>query len=70
MRRTVAESWAAAAPNSEIINIYGPTEATVAFSAYRYTPGQIEPPAIVSLGEPFPEQRMALFTQHGEPIEG
>jgi amino acid adenylation domain-containing protein len=58
----VAESWATAAPNSEVWNIYGPTEATVAFSARRYTPGQVPPPAVVSLGEPFPEQRMELFT--------
>ncbi len=62
----VAESWATAAPNSEIFNIYGPTEATVAFSASRYTPGQPDPPAIVSLGESFPEQRMGLFDENNE----
>ena len=60
----VAENWAAAAPNSKIFNIYGPTEATVAFSASRYIPGQNNPPAIVSLGEPFPEQRMGLFDEN------
>lgn len=65
---TVAESWAAAAPASQIINIYGPTEATVAFSAYRYAPGQAQPPAVVSLGEPFPEQHMELFTDEGESV--
>src|SRR5579884_2311147 len=67
---TVAESWAAAAPRSEITNIYGPTEATVAFSAFRYIPGQASPPAVVSLGEPFPEQHMGLFTADGERGEG
>ncbi|WP_426266377.1 amino acid adenylation domain-containing protein [Sphingomonas sp. LHG3443-2] len=65
----VAESWAAAAPSSAILNIYGPTEATVAFSAFRYTSGQAEPPPVVSLGEPFPEQRMGLFSDAGEPVE-
>ena len=59
----VAENWATAAPNSKIFNIYGPTEATVAFSALCYVPGQYDPPAIVSLGEPFPEQRMGLFDE-------
>jgi non-ribosomal peptide synthetase component F len=66
---TVAESWAAAAPNSKIINIYGPTEATVAFSACHYVPGQAQPPAVVSLGEPFPEQHMGLFTEEGEWVD-
>ena len=65
----VAEAWAEAAPNSEIINIYGPTEATVAFSAYRYAAGQADPPAVVSLGEPFPEQHMALFSDDGRRTE-
>jgi amino acid adenylation domain-containing protein len=65
----VAESWAAAAPNSEVFNIYGPTEATVAFSAFRYSPGNAQPPAVVSLGEAFPEQHMSLFTAEGELAE-
>ena len=65
----VAENWAAAAPNSEIINIYGPTEATVAFSACRYMPGQAQPPAVVSLGEAFPEQHMGLFSEAGESVQ-
>jgi amino acid adenylation domain-containing protein len=59
----VAESWAAAAPNSAILNIYGPTEATIAFTAYRYEPGQAEPPAVVSLGEPYPGQEVGLFDE-------
>jgi amino acid adenylation domain-containing protein len=65
----VAESWAQAAPNSEILNIYGPTEATVAFSAYRYIAGKTDPPAVVPLGEPFPEQRMGLFTEECKRVE-
>jgi len=63
----VAEAWGAAAPNSDIINLYGPTEATVAVGGYRYGPGQANPPAVVSLGHPFPEQAMALFDSAGQP---
>ena len=63
---TVAEAWAEAAPNSHITNIYGPTEATVAFSAFQYVPGRKDPPAVVPLGEPFPGQHMALFSETGE----
>lgn len=65
----VAEAWAAAAPNSAIINLYGPTEATVAVSAFRYSPGQADPPAVVPLGHPFPEQTMTLFDSAGQPAE-
>lgn len=67
---SVAEAWAAAAPNSQVFNIYGPTEATVAFSSYRYLPGEAAPPAIVSLGKPFPEQRMGLFDEGGDRADG
>lgn len=58
---SVAEAWAAAAPNSQIWNLYGPTEATVAFTSFRYLPGQIEPPAVVELGEPYQGQEIGLF---------
>lgn len=65
----VAEAWAAAAPNSAIINLYGPTEATVAVGGFRYRAGQREPPAVVPLGNPFPEQVMALFDSLGHVSE-
>jgi len=65
----VAETWATAAPNSAVINIYGPTEATVAFSAFRYRAGQAAPPSVVSLGYPFPEQIIALFDDLGRPAD-
>ena len=62
---TVAEAWAAAAPNSAIFNIYGPTEATVAFSAFRYESGRLPPLDVVPLGLPLPDQHMGLFTPEG-----
>lgn len=65
----VVEAWAGAAPNSAVINIYGPTEATVAFSAFHYQPGQANPPSVVSLGHAFPEQHMELFSPEGERSE-
>ncbi len=36
--RTLAESWQAAAPGSVLENLYGPTELTIACSAYRWDP--------------------------------
>jgi amino acid adenylation domain-containing protein len=48
--------WAKAAPNSIIENIYGPTELTIACTAYRWdsinSPAQCEQ-GIVPVGEPF-----------------
>ena len=61
---TVAKTWAAAAPNSSIINIYGPTEATVAFSAFKCVDWSKIPP-VVPLGFPLPEQEMGLFSPEG-----
>lgn len=65
----VAEAWADAAPNSAVINLYGPTEATVAVGGLRYRPGQKDPPAVVGLGHPFPEQVMALFDAEDGPAK-
>jgi amino acid adenylation domain-containing protein len=48
----LANSWAAAAPNSIVENLYGPTEATIACTAHRWQPGS-EPAAngFVPIGE-------------------
>ncbi len=36
--REIAQMWASAAPNSLIENLYGPTEVTIACTAYRWNP--------------------------------
>jgi amino acid adenylation domain-containing protein len=51
----LAADWAAAAPNSIVENIYGPTELTIACTAYRLngeTPAECESD-LVPIGEPF-----------------
>jgi len=52
----VARDWSAAAPNSIVENIYGPTELTIACTAYRWN-NQTSPVdcehGIVPIGEPF-----------------
>ena len=52
----VAKEWGEAAPNSVIENIYGPTELTIACTAYRWdrkeSPGDCEM-GLVPIGEPF-----------------
>jgi non-ribosomal peptide synthetase component F len=52
----LVRQWALAAPNSVIENIYGPTELTIACTAYRWndtkSPGQCEQ-GLVPIGHPF-----------------
>lgn len=51
----VAEAWAAAAPHSILENLYGPTEVTVACTAYRWNsarPSSEFPLGIVPIGHP------------------
>lgn len=38
LTRATAETWQAAAPNSIVENLYGPTELTIACSSYRWDP--------------------------------
>ncbi len=55
----VAEAWAAAAPNSLVENIYGPTELTLACTTYRIGERLRDEAAneVVPIGEPFPAMR-------------
>lgn len=52
----IVKSWAEAAPNSIIENIYGPTELTIACTAYRWdkmrSPAECEQ-GVVPIGHPF-----------------
>jgi D-alanine--poly(phosphoribitol) ligase subunit 1 len=57
---SLAESWAAAAPASEIQNIYGPTEATIAFSTFNWKENRSNPYSVVPLGFPIGEQKMKV----------
>jgi amino acid adenylation domain-containing protein len=52
---SLAADWAIAAPNSTVENIYGPTEVTVACTAYRWSPQTSPAEAVhglVPIGEP------------------
>ncbi len=59
----VARAWAAAAPNSIVENLYGPTELTIACTLYRWDP--LRSPAeceqgVVPIGEPFPQMELLV----------
>ena len=59
----VACDWSAAAPNSRIENIYGPTELTIGCTAYRWdqrkSPDECEQ-GIVPIGEPFEDMEALI----------
>jgi amino acid adenylation domain-containing protein len=57
---SLAESWLEAAPNSRVLNIYGPTEATIAFSAFEIHRDRPLTQAVVPLGYPIGGQSMRV----------
>jgi D-alanine--poly(phosphoribitol) ligase subunit 1 len=72
----IARAWHIAAPNSEIFNFHGTTEATVAETYYRWVSGADNARnGIVSIGRPFDGIELTIVDEHlalqrtGEPGE-
>jgi amino acid adenylation domain-containing protein len=65
-----ARAWAAAAPNSHVENIYGPTEATVACLWQQATEPIVVTPSreIVAIGLPYPGMEAAIFDDKLRPV--
>jgi amino acid adenylation domain-containing protein len=65
-----AQAWAAAAPNSVVENIYGPTECTVVMLRQRLT----EPPTVtvgrgtLAIGKPFASGKAAILGPDRRPV--
>jgi acyl-coenzyme A synthetase/AMP-(fatty) acid ligase len=68
----IARRWGLAAPNSVIENIYGPTELTIACTAYRWdgklSPKQCEQ-GIVPIGEPFDDMEVLIADENLEQVQ-
>jgi len=68
----VAHHWTLAAPNSVIENIYGPTELTIACTAYRWdnakSPDECEQ-GIVPIGQPFDGMRALVVDEQLREVE-
>ena len=61
-----ATAWLAAAPNSSLENLYGPTELTIACTVYRWDPEDSPREAelaIVPIGYPFPEMNVLVVDE-------
>jgi amino acid adenylation domain-containing protein len=68
-----ALAWAAAAPNSELYNVWGPTETTMELSFYRWEPGLSESHCkrgLVPIGVPFADHRHLLLDEQGRAVHG
>jgi amino acid adenylation domain-containing protein len=66
----VAQAWAAASPNGVVENIYGPTEATVAITHYRWNAERSADECvngIVPIGWMFEGQKGLLIREDGRP---
>jgi amino acid adenylation domain-containing protein len=68
----IVRHWALAAPNSEIENIYGPTELTIGCTAYRWnnatSPDECEQ-EIVPIGQPFAGMRALIVDEQLREVE-
>jgi amino acid adenylation domain-containing protein len=68
----LASAWQEAAPNSGIENLYGPTETTIALTAYRL-PGdcatRLGHLQTVPIGLPLPGQRVMVVDNAGSPLK-
>src|SRR6266568_3327157 len=68
----IVHHWALAAPNSVIENIYGPTELTIACTAYRWdnakSPDECEQ-GIVPIGQPFDGMRTLILDEQSREVE-
>jgi amino acid adenylation domain-containing protein len=55
----LANAWHAAASNSRLVNIYGPTECTIAVTAFEWQSNMVLPD-VVPIGTPYPEQLVCV----------
>ena len=57
----LAQAWAAAAPRSTVENLYGPTEATIACTAHRVGPQDVD--GLVPIGTPLGRTRLRVVDE-------
>ena len=68
-----AMAWAAAAPNSQLYNVYGPTETTMELAFYRWKRGQSQAHCqrgVVPIGVPFAGHVHLLLDDKGQAVQG
>lgn len=66
-----AQAWQIAAPNSRIENLYGPTEVTLACTAYAWdseSSPKVCERGVVPIGRPFPGLRTSIVNEQREEV--
>ncbi|MER5639938.1 amino acid adenylation domain-containing protein [Kitasatospora sp. NPDC002227] len=69
--RETAEAWQAAAPNSVVENLYGPTELTIACTAYRWDAERSPAECVhenVPIGRPYPGLHALVVDEQLAPV--
>ncbi|MGW4645142.1 amino acid adenylation domain-containing protein [Kitasatospora sp. NPDC004289] len=69
--RATAEAWQAAAPHSVVENLYGPTELTIACTAYRWDPERSPAECVhenVPIGRPYPGLHALVVDEALAPV--
>ncbi|WP_461538106.1 amino acid adenylation domain-containing protein [Spongorhabdus nitratireducens] len=64
----MAVAWGATAPNSRVINLFGPTEATIAITSYELDRNQVPDQAVMPIGLPFDGQGAVVLNESGEEV--
>jgi len=69
--KSLVEKWWPIFPNAEVINFYGPTEATMLSTFYRFKKSEKirEKNGIVSIGVPFPEVECIIIDENEKVAE-
>jgi non-ribosomal peptide synthetase component F len=70
MPRSLALAWMRAAPNSRVLHMYGPTEATIASTCFEVTAGFLDDPqhAVMPLGGALPGVELMIVDAELEPV--
>ena len=71
LTKTAAEAWQAAAPQSTVENLYGPTELTIACFLYRWNPERSPDEClndIVPIGQPYPGLGALVLNEELQPV--
>ena len=71
LTKTAAEAWQAAAPQSTVENLYGPTELTIACFLYRWDPERSPDEClndIVPIGQPYPGLGALVLNEERQPV--
>ncbi|MFA6409434.1 MAG: AMP-binding protein [Gammaproteobacteria bacterium] len=61
----VALNWASSSNNGIVENFYGPTEATIAFTHYRFHSES----GVVPIGKPFPGLKIVIMNESFQPVD-